>query len=159
MGRGSSIDLMFLHQHRHRLSIDHLTHTHLRVVLRFQPSIKLVEINYQMPRSKTHHYHLHPIPLYLGDLVAVGEELMSLAGVGKELMGLHVAENTKEYEDYPSDNESTDDDNSMEEHLRDYEATDFDDDDEMDIWNEELREVRIGMYFRSKDELMHADRL
>ncbi|KAD4889160.1 hypothetical protein E3N88_21233 [Mikania micrantha] len=69
-------------------------------------------------------------------------------------------ESTEESEVYQSDNESTYDDNGVEEHeLRDYEAADFDDDDEMDIWNEESREVRIGMYFRSKDERMHAVRL
>ncbi|KAD3338467.1 hypothetical protein E3N88_33988 [Mikania micrantha] len=113
-------------------------------------------------------------------------DLATTVDVNVESESEECLESTEESEDYPSNNESTDGDNSMEEHvipeqyhtttfancsqgsldhsidpqeLREYEAADFDDDDEMDIWNKESREVRIGMYFRSKDELMHGVRL
>ncbi|KAL8256294.1 hypothetical protein R6Q59_031361 [Mikania micrantha] len=112
-------------------------------------------------------------------------DLATNANVNDESESEECPESTEEYEVYQSDNESTDDDNGIEElvipeqyhiitfanssegsmhhshdpqELRDYEAVDLDDDDEIDIWNEESREVHIGMYFRSKDELMHAVR-
>ncbi|KAK1408105.1 hypothetical protein QVD17_39738 [Tagetes erecta] len=43
--------------------------------------------------------------------------------------------------------------------LRHYEAADFDDEDYTNIWNEETKEICVGMYFKSKDDLTHAARL
>ncbi|KAI3763400.1 hypothetical protein L1987_53857 [Smallanthus sonchifolius] len=46
------------------------------------------------------------------------------------------------------------------EELREYEfeAADFDDEDDMDIWNDQSRQIRLGMYFRDMEELMGAVR-
>ncbi|KAL8256176.1 hypothetical protein R6Q59_031243 [Mikania micrantha] len=38
------------------------------------------------------------------------------------------------------------------EQLEDYELPDFDVEDDMDVWNEAANEIRVGMYFKSKDE-------
>ncbi|KAD7477495.1 hypothetical protein E3N88_00631 [Mikania micrantha] len=44
------------------------------------------------------------------------------------------------------------------EELNDYGLPDFDEEEDMDIWNEDSNELRLGMYFNSKNDVIYAVR-
>ncbi|KAD4179919.1 hypothetical protein E3N88_28510 [Mikania micrantha] len=60
-----------------------------------------------------------------------------------------------EESEFPPSNDESENDDAVEE-LNDYGLPDFDEEEDMDMWNEDSNELRLGMYFNSKNDVICA---